>query len=79
LAAQRAVNVEYYLVTDGPNKLDSSRVQAHQGGVKGKATHFYFLPEGNLCGDQADLGTPVDPAKVKGQSRTKPAPKKATP
>jgi outer membrane protein OmpA-like peptidoglycan-associated protein len=30
LAAQRAVNVEYYLATDVPNKLDRTDVQGHQ-------------------------------------------------
>jgi hypothetical protein len=74
LAAQRAVNVEYYLVSDGPNKQDSTRIEAHQGGVQGKATHFYFVPQGNLCSGQADLGKPIDESKVKGQSRGKPAP-----
>jgi hypothetical protein len=78
LAAQRAVNVEYYLVSDGPNKQDSARIETHQGGVQGKSTHFYFVPQGNLCSGQADLGMPIDESKVKGKSRVKPA-HKATP
>src|SRR5271157_5617124 len=45
LGSQRSVNVKYYLTTDGPNKADASRIQPRQGGAKGKATHFYFVPE----------------------------------
>ncbi len=44
--AQRAVNVKYYMTTDGPAKVDASRVEPRQGGTKGKATHFYFVPPG---------------------------------
>jgi hypothetical protein len=73
LGAQRSVNVKYYLVTDGPNKADASRVTPRQGGTKGKATHFYFVPEGNLCGGQLEEGTVVDETAVQGQSRTVPA------
>ena len=77
LGAQRAVNVKYYLTTDGPTKIDGSRVQPRQGGAKGKATHFYFVPEGTLCGGQLEEGTVVDETKVQPQSRNAPAPKKA--
>ena len=76
LGAQRSVNVKYYLVTDGPNKADASRVTPRQGGAKGKASHFYFVPEGNLCGGQLEEGTMVDETAVQGQSRMAPAPKK---
>jgi hypothetical protein len=76
LGAQRSVNVKYYLVTDGPNKVDAGRVQPRQGGTKGKATHFYFVPEGNLCGGQLEEGTTVDESQVQPQSRNAPAPKK---
>ena len=76
LGAQRAVNVKYYLVTDGPTKSDPSRIEPRQGGTKGKATHFYFVPEGSLCEGQVVEGTPVDESVVKGQSRTAPAPTK---
>ena len=76
LGAQRSVNVKYYLVTDGPNKADASRVTPRQGGAKGKASHFYFVPEGNLCGGQLEEGTVVDETAVQGQSRMAPAPKK---
>jgi hypothetical protein len=78
LGAQRSVNVKYYLVTDGPNKADASRVTPRQGGTKGKATHFYFVPEGNLCGGQLEEGTVVDETAVQGQSRMAPAPKSKT-
>ena len=78
LAAQRSANAKYYLVTDGPNKLDAARIQARQGGVKTKSTHFYFVPDGTLCPEQADLGSAVDETTVKGQSRGAPAPHKKT-
>jgi hypothetical protein len=77
LGSQRSVNVKYYLTTDGPNKADASRIQPRQGGTKGQATHFYFVPEGNMCGGQLEEGTVVDETQVQGQSRTAaPAPKK---
>ena len=76
LGSQRSVNVKYYLTTDGPNKVDASRVQPRQGGAKGKATHFYFVPEGNMCGGQLEEGTIVDETQVQPQSRNAPAPKK---
>jgi hypothetical protein len=62
--------VKYYLVQDdlGP-KADGSRIEPRQGGTKGKATHFYYTPEGNLCSGQAVEGTPVDENAVRGQSR----------
>lgn len=79
MGAQRAVNIKYYLVEDdlGP-KADASRIVPRQGGTKGKATHFYFVPEGNLCEGQVVEGNPVDESQVKGQSRKAkvPAPKK---
>ena len=76
LGAQRSVNVKYYLTTDGPNKVDASRVQPRQGGANGQATHFYFVPEGTMCGGQLEEGTVVDENAVQPQSRNAPAPKK---
>jgi outer membrane protein OmpA-like peptidoglycan-associated protein len=76
LGAQRSVNVKYYLTTDGPNKVDASRVQPRQGGAKGQATHFYFVPEGNMCGGQLEEGTVVDENAVQPQSRTAAVPAK---
>ena len=76
MGSQRSVNVKYYLTTDGPTKVDGSRVQPRTGGTKGKATHFYFVPEGNLCGEQLEEGTVVDETQVQPQSRNTPAPKK---
>jgi hypothetical protein len=76
LGSQRSVNVKYYLTTDGPTKVDASRVQPRAGGTKGKATHFYFVPEGNLCGGQLEEGTVVDESQVQPQSRNAPAPTK---
>ena len=78
LGAQRSVNVKYYLTTDGPNKVDAGRVQPRQGGTKGQATHFYFVPEGTLCGGQLEEGTTVDETAVQPQSRNAPAKKKPT-
>jgi hypothetical protein len=75
LGSQRSVNVKYYLTTDGPTKVDASRVQPRQGAVKGQATHFYFVPEGNMCGGQLEEGTVVDETQVQPQSRNAPAPK----
>ncbi len=75
LGAQRSVNVKYYLTTDGPNKVDASRVTPRQGGAKGQATHFYFVPEGSLCSGQMEEGTVVDETAVQPQSRMAPAPK----
>jgi hypothetical protein len=79
IGSQRSVNVKYYLVEDelGP-KADGSRIQPKQGGAKGKATHFYFVPDNNLCSGQVVEGTPVDESAVKGQARkATPAKKKA--
>jgi len=77
LGAQRAVNVKYYLTTDGPNKVDGARIQPRQGGTEeGKAAHFYFVPDSNLCSGQVEEGTVVEEVRVKGQSRMAPAPKK---
>src|SRR5271165_4387667 len=75
LGSQRSVNIKYYLTTDGPTKVDAGRVQPRQGGTKGKATHFYFVPEGNMCGGQLEEGTVVDETQVQPQSRNAPAPK----
>ena len=77
IGAQRSVNVKFYMTQDelGP-KADASRIEPRQGGTKGKATHFYFVPEGGLCQGQVVEGTPVDENAVKGQSRKAPAPKR---
>ena len=76
LGGQRSVNVKYYLTTDGPTKIDGSRLQPRQGGTKGQVAHFYFLPDGVLCTGQVEEGTTVDETKVQPQSRTAPAPVK---
>lgn len=68
--SQRAVNVKYYLTTDGPAKIDASRIEPRQGGAKGKATHFYFVADGGLCSGQVVEGTPVDESVVQGRSRS---------
>jgi hypothetical protein len=76
LGAQRSVNVKYYLTTDGPTKLDAQRIQPRAAGNKGKATHFYFVPEGNLCGGQLEEGVAVDESQIQPQSRNTQAPAK---
>jgi hypothetical protein len=77
IGSQRSVNVKFYMTQDelGP-KADASRIEPRQGATKGKATHFYFVPEGGLCQGQVVEGTPVDENAVKGQSRKAPAPKR---
>ncbi len=77
LGSQRSVNVKYYLTTEGPTKIDAGRVQPREGGTKGQATHFYFVPEGTMCGGQLEEGTVVDESQVQPQGRAAaPAPKK---
>jgi len=77
LGAQRAVNIKYYLTTDeiGP-KLDPTRLEPRKGGVKGKAAHFYFVPQGATFTQEESVT--VDETAVQGQSRSAaaPAPKK---
>jgi hypothetical protein len=68
LGSQRAVNVKYYLTTDGPTKIDASRIEPRQGITKGKVTHFYFLAEGSFCPGQVVEGAPVDESAVQGRS-----------
>ncbi len=65
LGSQRAVNVKHYLTTEGPGKIDASRIQARQGSVKGQATHLYYLTEGPLCSGQREEGTVVDEKQVR--------------
>jgi hypothetical protein len=75
IGAQRAVNVKYYMTTDelGP-KVDPSRLEPRQGGTKGKAAHFYFVPQGATFTQEESVT--VDESAVQGQSRSA-APKKA--
>ena len=63
LAAQRSVNVKYYLTTAGPTRVDPNRVGARTGGTKDKSAHFYFVSE-NLCSGQVEEGTAVNESKV---------------
>jgi PKD repeat protein len=69
LGSQRSVNVKYYLTTEGPTKVDAGRIQPRDGGTKGQATHFYFVPEGTMCGGQLEEGTVVDESQVQPQGR----------
>jgi hypothetical protein len=75
IGAQRAVNVKYYITTDelGP-KVDPSRLEPRKGGTKGKAAHFYFVPQGATFTQEESVT--VDESAVQGQSRSA-APKKA--
>jgi hypothetical protein len=76
LGSQRAVNVKYYLTTDeiGP-KLDPTRLEPRKGGTKGKAAHFYYVPQGATLTQEESVT--VDETAVQGQSRSaNPAPKK---
>jgi hypothetical protein len=78
LGSQRSVNVKYYLTTEGPTKVDAGRIQPRDGGTKAQATHFYFVPEGTLCGGQLEEGTVVDESQVQPQGRAaRPAKKRA--
>jgi hypothetical protein len=80
LGSQRAVNVKYYMTTDelGP-KVDPTRLEPRKGGQKGKAVHFYYVPQGATFTQEESVT--VDESAVQGQSRAA-APskhKKATP
>ena len=68
IGAQRAVNIKYYLTTDelGP-KVDPSRLEPRKGGTKGKAAHFYFVPQGATFTQEESVT--VDESAVQGQSR----------
>ena len=75
-----AVNVKYYMTTDelGP-KVDPTRLEPRKGGQKGKAAHFYYVPQGATFTQEESVT--VDESAVQGQSRAA-APskhKKATP
>ena len=74
IGSQRAVNIKYYLTTDelGP-KVDPSRLEPRKGGAKGKAAHFYFVPQGATLAQEESVT--VDESAVQGQSRSA-APKK---
>ena len=73
IGAQRAVNIKYYLTTDelGP-KVDPSRLEPRKGGTKGKAAHFYFVPQGATF--TAEESETIDETAVQGQPRNAPRP-----
>jgi hypothetical protein len=55
--------------------VDPTRLEPRKGGAKGKAAHFYFVPQGTTFTQEESV--PVDENAVKGQSRSAaPAPKK---
>lgn len=74
LGAQRAVNIKYYMTTDelGP-KVDPTRLEPRKGGTKGKAAHFYFVPQGATLTQEESVT--VDETVVQGQSRSAAPPK----
>ena len=79
LAAQRAQNAAYYLTTGGATKVDADRVETRQGGGDSDVVRFYYVPAGDLCSGNGDLGNTFDEAAVKVQQRGKlPHKKKAT-
>jgi hypothetical protein len=69
LGAQRAVNIKYYLTTDelGP-KVDPTRLEPRKGGTKGKAAHFYYVPQGATLTQEESVT--LDESAVRGQSRS---------
>ena len=71
IGAQRAVNVKYYMTTDelGP-RVDPSRIEPRKGGTKGKAAHFYFVPQGATFTQEESVT--VDESAVRGQPRQTP-------
>ena len=69
LGSQRSVNVS----TTSRRTLRPSSMPAGFSLAKAEpraATHFYFIPEGTLCGGQLEEGTVVDESQVQPQSRT---------
>jgi len=77
IGAQRAVNIKYYMTTDelGP-KVDPTRLEPRKGGAKGKAAHFYFVPQGATF--TAEDSVTIDETVVQGQSRSATTPPKKT-
>ncbi len=77
VGSQRAVNVKYYLTTDelGP-KVDASRIEPRKGGTKGKAAHFYYVPQGATFTQEESVT--IDESAVQGQARNAPAKTKKT-
>jgi len=75
IGSQRAVNIKYYMTTDelGP-KVDPTRLEPRKGGAKGKAAHFYFVPQGTTLTTEESVT--VDETAVQGQSRNAPSPNK---
>jgi hypothetical protein len=71
----RAVNIKYYMTTDelGP-KVDPTRLEPRKGGAKGKAAHFYFVPQGQTFTTEESVK--VDETAVQGQSRNAAPPAK---
>ena len=74
LAAQRAVNVKYYLTQgEGGSSIDPSRIQPRTGTTGSNSVKIYFVPSGATF---TEPSTVVDETQVKGQARTAPVPRK---
>ncbi len=75
LAAQRSVNMKYYLVNgEGGQQIDATRIDVRTNGtVKEKGAKIYFVPSGATFTQES---VAVDETQVKGQGRNAPAPKK---
>ncbi len=74
LAAQRAVNVKYYLTNgEGKSGIDASRIEPRTGNSGGNAVKVYFVPSGATFSEET---TPVSETQVKGQARNAAAPRR---
>jgi outer membrane protein OmpA-like peptidoglycan-associated protein len=67
LAAERAVNVKDYLVTE--KGIDASRVSVATGTADGQTVEDYLVPSGATFSADVAGTTPVDEAAVKAQPR----------
>ena len=76
LAAQRAVNVKYYLTEgEGRSGIDPSRIQPRTAMAGSNSVKIYFVPAGATFTQES---TPVDETQVKGQSRSAHTPPRKT-
>src|SRR6202020_1055785 len=72
LAAERAVNTKYYLVTE--KGIDASRISVYTGSDNGKTVTTTMIPAGATLSTSGL--TPVDESAVKAKPRTAPAKKR---
>jgi hypothetical protein len=69
-AAERAVNVKEYLVTE--KGIDAARVTAATGAANGEAAEDYLIPSGANFAADVPATTPVDETAVKLAQTRKP-------